>query len=578
MIAIIGTLLLTACSPTPAEQTLPATWPAAQTELPGTEIVAATPVKQQEFNLPLDQLQTQVGFPLLGLSLIPYRLTDGDEAKVETFADGSQSVGMAYHSVDVRPADARGLIFTQSNRPLEIEDWLGLLASQTGADIRETSARGQSAYFFTTPAGEPSLLWQENGLTYDLRLTGPDWPAAMSDDWLLWLAESLQAGDGADYTYQHRAPKTWLSYTSAAYQFSFAVPREWQQTGDVAFNGENGYARLETYRGFGARLDQACEMEANLHPDRYGAQPELRSIPQQWNTRNVEADPCLILPGPDAPVGAAATLLLPDPTQPGQAAFLRLTLDPAHAEMIAFSLDLPHAALAPTQSPLASPDPASIPAQIEPQIARLGPLSMESYPIVAASLDGPGHSEFNQRIPAAVLETRAQLRTSAASDLPTSVISAGRAVTLEQDASSTIHEDAVVKVDGQEVYRYTLLPHAGTSKIYGVWNWAGRWVLEVNGALVVEGELYNQKAGCQEIFNFSMIEGKPFFFFVKDGKTGIFYDGSAWPAQFDAVYHGACCEGAIANPRANNVMVWFYARQQDWWDYVELGIFDLPSP
>ncbi|GAP12505.1 hypothetical protein LARV_00241 [Longilinea arvoryzae] len=578
MMAIVGILLLAACSVSPAVPTLQATQPVTQMPSPGAEMAVATPVQQQEFELPPNELQAQVSFSLLGLTFVPAGLTDGDSANVKTFADGSQSVEMTYHAADLNSGDARELGFTQSNLQLDLEGWFRVLELPTADNIRPTSVRGSSAYFYATRPGEPGLFWQENGLAYDLRLAGAGWPGAVSDDLLLWMAESLQAGDTANFTYQHRAPQTWLSYTSSTYQFSFAVPREWQQTGDVVFDGDNGFARLETYRGFGARLDQACEMEANLHPERYGAQPTLRSIPQQWNSLDVEDDPCLILPGANAPADALATLLLPDPTQPGQAAFLRLTLDPPHAEMIAFSLDLPHVILTSTAIPLATPDPASIPTQIEPAVTQLGPLTMENYPIAPISLDWPGNSEFAGRIPASVLEKRASLRTASAEELPTSATSAGRVITVEEDTRSTTHIDAVIKVDGQEVYRYAMLPRGGPSRIYGVWNWAGRWVLEANGALVVEGELYNQKAGFQEIFNFSLLEGKPFFFFVQNGKTGIFYDGSTWPAQFDAVYHGACCQPAVANPRANDVMIWFYAQQQSWWDYVELGIFTQPSP
>lgn len=538
-------------------------------------MVIATPVQQQDLDLPPEELQAQVRFPLLKLTYIPEGLVSSDVVRLNTFADGSQTVEYTYSDPDA----VRGLVFKQSSMQLDLEGWLRRLApSGAAVGCRETDARGVPACFYRSDTGEAGLFWQENGLAYSLRLTGAGWPDAVRDDLLLWMAESLQAGEDSTYTYERKKPATWLSYTSAVYQLSFAVPRDWEQTGDAAFSGENGFVRLETYRGYGASVDQACEMEANLRPERYGLQPEMRSIPQEWNSINLSADPCLILPGEDAPDGAEAALILRDPSQPGEIAFLRLAVDPLYAELIAYSLILPPQTTATLPAAGSTPDPASIPAEIEPQITRLSPLTMESYPIVAASLDGPGHFEFNQRIPAAVLARRADLRSAAGASAPSGATSAGRAITLEQDYSSTGQAAAVVRVDGQEVYRYNLLLHAGSTKIFGVWNWAGRWVLEVNGVLVVEGEIYNELAGYQEIFNFHILNGKPFFFFVKDGQTGIFYDGSAWPAQFEYVYHGACCEPAIANPGGNDAMVWFYALQQDWWDYVEIGIFDSPSP
>jgi hypothetical protein len=103
-------------------------------------------------------------------------------------------------------------------------------------------------------------------------------------------------------------------------------------------------------------------------------------------------------------------------------------------------------------------------------------------------------------------------------------------------------------------------------------------VLEVNGALVVEGELYNAKAGYREIFNFRMLDGKPFFLFLKEGLVGVYYDGQTWPGLFESVVHGACCEAGIANPGNAAALTWFYAQQQGWWHYVELGLFERQSP
>jgi hypothetical protein len=563
--------MLAACNPAPAPAATDLSPLSTQTLAATAEMIVATPVQQQELRLPQAELQAQVRFPLLELTFLPDGLMKNDVVQVKTFADGSQTVEKTYRD----PSTARDLVLDQSNIPLDSAEWLQRLApAGANAGRREIQVRGCAGNFYASDSGEPGLLWQEGDLTYSLRLAGAGWPGQVSDDLLLWMAESLQAGEGTAYTIEHKKPSTWMTYSSATYQLSFAVPRDWEQTGDAMFSGENGFVRLETYKSYGASVDQACEIEANRHPERYGLQPEMRSIAQEWNNVNIASDPCLILPGEDAPDGAETVLILRDPSRPGKTAFLRLAVDPLYAELIAYSLVIPHAGKTTSTAAWSTPAPASIPADIEPQVIRMGPLTMERYPIVAASLDWPGHFEFAARIPAAVLARRAGLRGSDGSQNPTGATSAGRAITLEEDSSSTTHIDAVVRVDGQEVYRYTMLQHAGSSKIYGVWNWAGRWVLEVNGALVVEGELYNEMAGYQEIFNFRMLNGKPFFFFVKDGQTGIFYDGAAWQAEFDSIYHGACCEPAIANPASNNVMVWFYAKQQDWWNYVELGIFN----
>ncbi|MEM5773897.1 MAG: hypothetical protein AAGU05_02760 [Anaerolineaceae bacterium] len=575
---LLAALLPAACGPAPAappsDPTTAAASPAAPTALPTATSIS--PVMLQDFSLPPDELQAQVKFPLLGLSFIPFDLFGGDQVRLKTFGDGSQTVETTFRETVPDPGAVRKIIFTQSDLPLDEAEWFRALAP--GVNRREALVRGAVGRLFKNRAGQPSLFWQENGLTYSLRLEGQAWPAALNDDTLLWLAESLQPADDGAFVFEHRAPRTWFAYTSAAYHIAFAVPRDWEQTGDAAFSGENGFARLETFKSYGTRLDQACEMEANLHPERYGSRPALRSLRQQWGVADVRFDPCLILPGADAPAAAEAALLLPDPTRPGQPAFLRLALDPPHAELIAFSVDLPHDLLAVTPSALVTPNPANLPQTIEPLVSRLGPLTMESYPIVAASQDSPGHFEFEARVPAAVLARRAGLRGDALPAGSLSITSAGRAVTVTEEVDSIDHHYAVVSVDGREAFRYSLLQHAGSTPIYGLWDWAGRWALEVNGALVVEGELYNHKAGYREIFNFRMLAGKPFFFFFKEGRTGIFYDGQTWPGLFDEIFHGACCEPAIANPRGNDAMLWFYARQQDWWHYVELGPFAKQSP
>lgn len=569
---ILLALLLAACSPATATLTPGVTQ--SPSPLSTAEMILATPVTQQEFSLTYDELQSQVRFPLLGFSFVPMELQGSGLIRLKVYADGSQTVENTYRALNADAPGARKIIFTQTDLPLEEEDWLRLLAGSS-ANLRETSVRGFRAYFYRTTTGDANLLWQEEELTYNLRLSGKEWPATVSDDLLLWMGESLQPADDEIYAFEHRAPHTWFSYTSAAFRLSFSVPRGWEQIGDASFSGENGFARMEVFRGFGIRVDQACETEANLHPERYGANPTLKTILQTWNWADERGNPCMILPGEDAPAEAEAALLLPNPGRPDEATFLRLALDPPHAELIAFSLDLPHTAPTGTPSELATVDPASVPAEIEPQVSSLGPLTMESYPIVAASLDHPGHFEFTDRIPPAVLARRAGLRELPGSGTrPTSATSAGRAITLEQHFEVPGRPFAVVKVDGKEAYRYVLMEHAGILPVYGVWNWAGRWVLEVNGALVVEGELYNLKAGLQEIFNFHMIGGKPFFLFTNNGKTGVFYDGKTWPELFDTIFHGACCEAALANPDGNDVMVWFYAKQQEWWHYVELGLLN----
>jgi len=104
-------------------------------------------------------------------------------------------------------------------------------------------------------------------------------------------------------------------------------------------------------------------------------------------------------------------------------------------------------------------------------------------------------------------------------------------------------------------------------------HWYGTWALEVEGSLGVDGQLMNPVWGYGEIFDYQLLGGKPFFFFEQDGQVGISYDGQELPVQYDEVIHGECC-GGMNNPRSSEHMVWFYARREGKWYYVEIGEYE----
>ena len=43
--------------------------------------------------------------------------------------------------------------------------------------------------------------------------------------------------------------------------------------------------------------------------------------------------------------------------------------------------------------------------------------------------------------------------------------------------------------------------------------------------------------------------------------------------RYDEVIHGECC-GGMNNPRSSEHMVWFYARREGKWYYVEIGEYE----
>ena len=161
-VALLLILSLSACGPAPAVPTAAASRLPAPTAPPTAESTEIAPVAQEEFSLPPQELQEQVRFELLVLSFIPADLWGGDNVRVKTFADGSQTVETTFRDAVADPAAARRIVFTQSDLMLDVEGWFRQLAPAAVSEAarRETGLRGVSGYLYRNYAGEPSLFWQ----------------------------------------------------------------------------------------------------------------------------------------------------------------------------------------------------------------------------------------------------------------------------------------------------------------------------------------------------------------------------------------------------------------------------------
>lgn len=104
--------------------------------------------------------------------------------------------------------------------------------------------------------------------------------------------------------------------------------------------------------------------------------------------------------------------------------------------------------------------------------------------------------------------------------------------------------------------------------------WNDHWAVKVDGDVIIDGESLREKAGYDKAFTLRLIQGRPFYFFEKDGKIHLWYDGAVADKTYDEVIHYRCCEPAAFNPAANDSMVWFWARRGERWHYVEAGIYD----
>jgi len=381
-------------------------------------------------------------------------------------------------------------------------------------------------------------------------------------------------------------PDGWERYTSTRWGISFVVPAAWQEEGADHFVGENGFARLERFAGPGLSVDQACEWEANSHRERYGPEPGLQSLAWE-NCIHTKGFPCLILGSLNDTSEFQSAILLPNPRKDHKSRFLILRLDTAHAETVARSVSYRlHVPPQPTQSGnsyLATPSPEEVPDDLPVQTSHFDELTLEEYAVIDASVDGPGHLEFFQRIPPAVLEKRRAWRDVEAIEPYLSPVEVGgERVTVKEipyrkfqrlnSVGSSMY--ASVQKDGTEVYRYNMLMHAGSSPLHYLGNWDGQWVLEANSMLIVDGKIVNQDWGYDEIFGAQLLNEKPLYFFVQDGETRAAYDGQVLPVAYNDVFHGMCCEPGVFNVAGNSQMVWFYALRAGVWHYVELGVYD----
>ncbi len=146
------------------------------------------------------------------------------------------------------------------------------------------------------------------------------------------------------------------------------------------------------------------------------------------------------------------------------------------------------------------------------------------------------------------------------------------------------------------IHSVPLSPTGAIPPIWGLWAYADHWALEVAhvtliktppniidsiefGEIIQDGVALNPHNGYEESFGFQLLNGKPFYFFKKQGRLGISYDGQAIDLGYsDILYHGCCSAGAL-NPQSAENMVAFFTQRAGVWYYVEIGVFgNLPTP
>ena len=108
---------------------------------------------------------------------------------------------------------------------------------------------------------------------------------------------------------------------------------------------------------------------------------------------------------------------------------------------------------------------------------------------------------------------------------------------------------------------------------YKYCTWDDHWILEDKGYIIMDGEILNHHFGYEDMFDWGILSGKPFFFYSKDGLTHLSLDGETLPVAYDYIHHYGCCEGPrSANPGFSDTRVWFNGVRDDNWYIVEVTI------
>jgi len=96
------------------------------------------------------------------------------------------------------------------------------------------------------------------------------------------------------------------------------------------------------------------------------------------------------------------------------------------------------------------------------------------------------------------------------------------------------------------------------------------WVLEIAdleqnpttdstelGKTIRDGKLINDQIKAQEVFGFQVFSDKPFYFFKRDDRISISYDGRETLLNYIDIPHYHCCSAAAFDPQQHPDMVNF---------------------
>lgn len=159
-------------------------------------------------------------------------------------------------------------------------------------------------------------------------------------------------------------------------------------------------------------------------------------------------------------------------------------------------------------------------------------------------------------------------------------------VASEDTQPSDFERSILVTRNNEPVFRTDAGQISPIEPVQGLWTFDGHWVLETNlfltdkpfnGQVFVDGEPLNQKNGYEESFNFQTLNGRPFYFFRRNGKVDAWFDGKEIPLGFDDISHYLCCGDSGLNPKARQGAVLFFGNNGSKWYFVRIaapGVLD----
>jgi hypothetical protein len=109
------------------------------------------------------------------------------------------------------------------------------------------------------------------------------------------------------------------------------------------------------------------------------------------------------------------------------------------------------------------------------------------------------------------------------------------------------------------------------SPVRGLGGWQNHWMMEVAAVLFQDGNPQNNKLGYEEIFDWHLVNEKPFFL-MRDGKSfGMVYGGQTLAVRYDDIIHGdLCCDPARYTIQNSSNGSLFYALRDGVWYLVSI--------